>query len=227
MRQAVYWIAPLVFLLASLALFAALLPACAARSVLGGFSPWECSRVEARPAQVALEVEADRTRVLEAEIRRLERELIASANNCPVQPRQSLPDPDEEATFDRDRWEERDITVLEGCWELESDYTVYNLRTQEPYPVKDWRICFDESGRGDQSLSISTSTRCSGRVTATFDEANKLTIADEADLPCQGQFGMLQRRLTTCTLGSDQRAVCSTRDLVNDGVAEVQLRRER
>ena len=218
------------FLVASLALFAMLLPACAAKSLLGEYSPWECNRIEPRPARVALETETERGRYLEDEIRRLERELIARANNCPVQPPVTPPrpteQPEDDQTFDRDRWEDRDITMLDGCWILDSDYSVRNIETNVVTSVKSWKVCFDNAGGGNQELELTDGKVCKSDVTAEFSDDGKLVFKDVGDVPCTGGLKIFQRTIT-CTLGQDSRAVCKSKSSHGGSESNVSLRRER
>lgn len=236
-RHAAYILGPLAFLAAALVLVFALLPACAAISFLG-IVPEDCRPPLPDPATARMEREAERGALLLAEIRRLERQLLARAN-CPVAPPPAPPapepepepeppaDPPPEQTedqFDRDRWEQGDISIMEGCWLLDSDYKLRHIETGELITVPFWRACFDADGNGTQELRMSNGAECSGPMTADFTSDTEMQLSDNADVPCS-QGLRIFKRTTQCTLDQNDRAVCVSRN--QGGSSNIRLKRDR
>lgn len=225
MRGAVYIVGPIVFLISALALIVILLEACAIFSNLFGYVPAFCAKPEPLPETKRLEREVARGKLLEAEIRRLERELLAKAN-CPIAP-PATPEPQPPSDgIDRDLWEQGDLSVLEGCWELESDYQAKVIQTGQPFTITEWRACFDAEGNGTgQRFKASHGPVCSGPQRAEFDGNGSMIIRDLGNVPCTQNFRFLQRTIT-CTLNEDDRADCIATDTAG-GASQIKLRRAR
>ncbi|MEM0990194.1 MAG: hypothetical protein AAGK00_15065 [Pseudomonadota bacterium] len=242
MRGIVYWLAPAALLIVAIALYAFLLPACAAWSFLGRYAPGPCG-AEAAQDNSAFAEELARGRALEAEIRRLERQLVARAN-CPIippvvpaeEPPQDPPpeqppvEEDQEAVFDEDRWNDRDVGMMEGCWRLDSDFFGRDTRTGEEHRITDWRICFDGEGTGSQEMQIGDLATCEGPIQVSFEDDGTLVMRDEANLPCTGRFRYKVQYETRCRLGQDRRAQCVGKDVTGPASGgpgqTVTLRRE-
>ena len=189
MRMLLYAIVPLIFLAAAIVVYALTLPACAALPVFGEIWPGYCPAKGQPPALQALDREDDRRRALEAEIRMLELE-FAGLGPCPVAP--AAPEVPDNATLNRERWEQQDITMMEGCWILDSDFTLYDVRTGEPAPVTSWRVCFDANGHGQQTLKFSNGFQCHSAIAAKFRNAQELALDDMQDVPCNNSKRILR-----------------------------------
>ena len=126
MRLFSHVILPIGFLLLALAVSWIVLPACAALPVVGKLFPSRCPEASVGVDERMLRAGRERESALRARIGQLERELLALAQ-CPAPPAE---DP---AQIDPNRWDEQDLGLLEGCWQLDSDYTVRNVRTEELY----------------------------------------------------------------------------------------------
>lgn len=213
MRLLAYILAPLGVLAAAILLWWTVLPACAVVPLIGT-APW--GHCPAAPVERRLaEEEAARTRALLAEIRMLERDLAALAQ-CPV----PEPDPSEIAP---DRWEARDLSLLEGCWELEGPYRMRNLETGADEQVENWRTCFGPDGTGSQSFGFPGGVTCEGPMSARFADGGTLSLDDTAAVPCSDGNPIL-RREGVCRLDDENRVQCSIGDDGNTP-AEVRLRR--
>lgn len=224
MRAAIYILAPLLAVLAIVAVWRALLPACATATPLSLFG--SCPAADPPPAARAAAVEVERGRSLQAQIDMLERELAARSDCTPQEIRRAAPPRQAEAeppAIDQERWEQRDVGLLEGCWRLHSDYRVTHRDTGESVTVPYWRACFDAQGRGTQNIRMSDGTTCEGSVRAEFRENGKLRLRDAGDTPCSGGRRLL-RRDGDCDLDGAGGANCELRDRY--GSTSVQLRRE-
>ena len=230
MRNAAYVFGPIAFLITVLVVLLLLLRACAVVFLLFGVVPDFCAEPAPAPRASELDTEQQRSTLLKAEIRRLERELLARAN-CPVAPPPPPPEPEPERAqdeFDRERWEQRDLSVLEGCWLLDSDYRAQVIGTGEPFGITHWRACFDANGNGTgQRFETSLGPVCEGPQRAEFDANGALIIRDIGDVPCTQNFKFLERTIT-CALNARNRADCVATDRqTEDGGSNIKLRREQ
>jgi hypothetical protein len=105
-----------------------------------------------------------------------------------------------------DRWRRGDVSMLEGCWNLDSDYSLFFGRTQQEIRVRSWQMCFGADGRGRQTLVFENGMRCEGPAVGSF-RGQTLLIDDTADVRCSGGAYIHQRR-AECQRLSDTRAQC-------------------
>jgi hypothetical protein len=245
MRAALYVLAPLGFLAAALALFWTLLPACGLREALRLPVGATCPAAAPSPAASALGREAERRAALAAELRGLERRLLAlgPCEVAPLPPEPGLPLPSEAAApsaplpparpeppaapapdaIDPERWRERDVSLLEGCWMLDSDYSVTNVDTGQTLNVSYWRACFDAGGRGSQELRFSNGATCEAPMRAEF-RGEELRLHDGANVACSDGSELFERTID-CRLDDQGRAQCLSRQGERGGAANVRLRR--
>ena len=174
--------------------------------------------IDACPSSLASEirVETDQRAALEDRVAMLERDLARTGRACPqpvaLQPPPELnaqlepPEPDPDA-LDAEKWEEKDISVLEGCWDLSSDYRLENHDTGEITSVESWEMCFDSHGNGDQQIVMSDGDECAADTLASFVEDGRLQISDLDDVQCTGNF-YIYRRIMHCELEPNGEAAC-------------------
>ena len=179
-----------------------------------------CPAEEHSSASAALAAEAARARAFEDRVRKFERRL-AGLPACrpepppappppPDPPRAEtppLPPPPESDGLDAEKWRDQDVALLEGCWSLSSDYRLRNTRTRVVTRVATWEMCFDEGGRGEQTLVQTDGLRCEGPVRARFQPDGRLRIEDVGDLPCANNIIVHERRIT-CQLEPGGEAAC-------------------
>jgi hypothetical protein len=115
-------------------------------------------------------------------------------------PRQDLP---------QDRWDRRDLSMLEGCWHKYTSMATYNYDTGQAYRVRDWTLCFDRQGRGSQTITYDDGNQCRNPLRAEFTADTRLLIKDLSR--CQGGRGLLLTE-SSCQRVSDTEAVCNMRD---------------
>ena len=171
---------------------------------------------------------------LDRQIRNLRRQIAESERACVATrevPNQSQP-VEEKPSIEK-IIREGDTKNLAGCWELQSDYTLYlGGDANRPVKVKDWEVCFDDQGGGQQTIRFENGEVCRGGVTSEFQGNQKLSITDVGDTPCQSSrtFGKVSRRQTQCTIDVSERAQCVSRDYNRrneEGGSSVILKRQR
>lgn len=178
------------------------------------------------------EIEVNRNSELLALIRQLDREL--ADHNCAViyDDQVIVPlDPDA-ADFAEDSsnqllFEDQDIAVLEGCWQLEQSLTFENLDTSEETLFDDWQMCFDENGQGQQTMSSADRTiTCADDAPGTFDGSGLLVISESQNLQCSdGSY--IYRRDINCTIDDEGFLSCRARQPeINREGSPFRMRRE-
>lgn len=213
----------------ALAQAATLLPSCGLR--LGPFGDLVfCRAPAAGEASPELAAELERRAALEDRLRGLERRLAGLAACPPPEPvagpeppAQAQAEPEPEG-LDEKRWREKDISLLEGCWALASNYRLRDRRTGSVTGVATWEMCFDAEGNGDQRLVQTDGRECTGDVSASFGEDGQLGINDPANVRCTGGFH-IYRRMMTCTLEPNGEAACESRQPEIGGRSNVRIMR--
>ena len=209
----------LILLFLSLIEAAALLPSCGLRLGSSEYLDF-CHTAPSQGPSPELAAELERRAALEERLRGLERDL-AGLPACRPEP---APKSDR---LDANRWQERDLALLEGCWSLASDYRLRDSRSGEVTGVDSWTMCFYEDGRGEQRLVQNDGAACDGEVSASFDDDGQLRISDDGDVQCTGGV-VIYRRVMTCDLERNGEAACRSRQPNRgDGFSNVRIvRRE-
>ena len=217
MRRAALILLPLFIGIAAVLTAARILPACAV-----GVFAWadQCPAPPDRAAGDRLDALEARRAALEAEVVALQRR-VAALPACqrmaeappppPVEPapRPPPPPPEPPRDIDQERWDDRDISLLEGCWDLDSNFETVSSGG-ERYPVQSWSMCFDANGNGTQNFrAFRDRIPCSGPVRGAFDPDGRLSIDFVTDAQCRGR-GRILRREATCELTQEGRARCSS-----------------
>ena len=126
----------------------------------------------------------------------------------PERDQASQPDlPSDPQSLDRETFENRDVAVLEGCWDLDSSYSGRNIATGQITDYNRWLMCFDASGRGTQTMQGTDGSTCQGPTEGRFDDQGRLIIDDGTPLPCSNGARFF-RRVITCQLDGMGRAAC-------------------
>lgn len=99
------------------------------------------------------------------------------------------------------------ISVLEGCWELDSEYRTTEIETGRETLYNRWSLCFDAQGQGVERMRSTGGDTCVGPVQGRFSES-RLYIIEPANLPCSNGFEIFRRELD-CSLDPMGRANCS------------------
>ncbi len=209
--RAVLTILGAMFLVAATTVLSALLlPAC---GVLKTVAPtW----VDWCPANTQAAVET-RLAALTAETVDLERRIAARERElalmqCRRKPPPVVAEADEPVIetpppIDQDAWEERDISSLEGCWELDSKFSTTNRQTGQSSQYSTWRMCFDGLGNGREEMLAENGGSCKGSVLGRFDAKGSLMIEEPGNLQCS-DGGFIYRLSSRCELIGDGTANC-------------------
>lgn len=213
---------------------ALLIPACGLRTP--ALVSWlgVCPAPETLARQDRLAIAAAEADQLQREIAFLERELAAIPCTA-IHPVEDVPDPDPpaeqaripeptEPEIDSRKWERRDIGVLNGCWELDSNYSARHIRTGEVTHFNQWTMCFDTDGSGTEEMRATNGTRCQGNVGAEFDGGGSLVISEPGNLACDDRT-FIYRRVTSCRLNARGVARCQVNQPELGRTSSVRLRR--
>lgn len=145
----------------------------------------------------------------------LEREL--GARQCTA----LLADPT--APLTDDGWADKDLSMLYGCWNLDTTYRTRNVDTGTIRTYTQWQMCFDTNGKGTQIMRATDGTVCEGEVTAAF-RGNGLGLIEPGNLPC-GDGGYIHQRQIACVPAAGGRASCDTLQPETNGAATVGFER--
>jgi hypothetical protein len=152
-------------------------------------------------------------------------QLDLAQRQCPIEEAAQARSAAEPGYIDSEAWEDRDVSLLEGCWELDSDLSFIDRVTNELREAEGWNMCFDAQGNGSQTLSLAGDVTCSSdRVSAAFDASGDLVIRDNADLECSDNTYVFER-IITCALAVDGTAACQSRQPETGSQSSLSLRR--
>ncbi len=175
---------------------------------------------------------------LTAELAALEADIKRRLAECkPVEPPKpppkpppvaQAPPPPPPAPLPADRWAQKELTMLQGCWRLGRDTrgSIDLSGRSEACDIKAGRICFGANGGGDrQTTAICPSTgtiTCAAPITARFGNDSTLGTTQPA-VPCNPAKAHWNGPPNgmTCRRVSDTLALC--RDRLN---FEYEFRRE-
>lgn len=132
----------------------------------------------------------------------------------------------------REDWSSQDTKVLEGCWRLQYDYTMYyNGDPDRPNDLVDWGFCLESAGGyALQNLVFEDGLQCKNqRLYYAFlgrQDTTQLRLADNEDLTCTLNgvpgIGVVEREILCSLNSSGDYAECSSRtissDIWNDGI---------
>jgi len=181
------------------------------------------------------DVQADESK-LKAELAAVQADLRTKLAQCkPVEAPKPLPPPPPPVAqkpappLPADRWAQKDLGLLEGCWRLGRD-TAGNIAIgggrSATCDVKAGRICFQADGRGQRETSAicpgTGTVRCSAPITARFGNDSTLGTTQPAVrcTPTATGWNGPPNSLT-CRRVSDTLAVCR-----DGGNFEYEFRRE-
>ena len=168
-------------------------------------------------------------RALETRIAYLEHRLgglICKADPPPPPPPPPPPKPKSPSGLAPDAFDNKDISVMEGCWQLSSNYAVREINTGEITRFKYWRICFDRNGNGTEIMRSTNGVRCEGRLKGRMPGNGKLTMREPGNLQCDNDSSIFRRDIT-CTLDDRGTAQCNTYQPETQGSSAATLRRAR
>ena len=124
----------------------------------------------------------------------------------PPTPPPAAPSPD----LPQERWDNKDITMLDGCWHKYTNLVTTDLHTGRDDAVHEWKLCFGGTGHGHQTIIWNDGRRCEGDLRAKFATDGALDLRDVSH--CHGSRNMLPEE-STCRRLDDHEAECDMRDL--------------
>ncbi len=207
-----------------------LLPGCGVR--FGPLGDLDLCAPASPGLSAAMVREEGRRATLEGRMRGLEFRL-ASLPACPAPepppespeiPEPPPPPPPDPDRLDPEMWAARDISLLEGCWNLVTDMDVIALATREIRPVESLVWCFDDVGFGHERREILGGEVCTGGIRASFNQAGNLDVWNPANLSCTGLWTSgASAWQYECRLLTGGDADCSYRSAIDGRMREVRL----
>ncbi len=143
----------------------------------------------------------------------------------PPPPKPAAPPPTPSG-LDPEAFDKGDISVMEGCWLLSSDYAARDIDTGAITRFNYWRICFDGKGRGTEEMRATNGTSCKGRISGRIPGNGRLTMREPGNLRCDNGMYVFRRDIT-CSLDARGLAQCDTYQPETDGRGSATLRRAR
>ena len=198
-----------------------LVQACGVRLPLIGTVSYCAPDTGATRDQLAATLQASRD--AEAEIAALEREIALLACKADPPPPPPPPEPETPSGLDPDAFRSEDISVMEGRWELSSNYDVRDIRSDRVTRFRYWQICFDAQGNGREIMRATDGTQCSGALSGQLGQG-QLTMREPGNLQCDNGSEIFRRDIT-CTLDSAGRANCESLQPEINGRGRATLRR--
>jgi hypothetical protein len=125
------------------------------------------------------------------------------------QPQGQAPLPACTRALPKDAWDAGNLSMLNGCWHLNSNLVLYLEATQKPHPLANWVICFDSQGNGEQTATFTDGTMCTGPVKASFNGQHDLVIREPEE--CSGASPIVIGQWR-CKRMSDSEADCLRSD---------------
>ncbi|MGC9420560.1 MAG: hypothetical protein ACP5EN_16475 [Rhodovulum sp.] len=168
-------------------------------------------------------------REVENEIAKLQCEAVYEAPPPPEPPVPPVVE-NEAPVINEEAWKSGDLRVLDGCWELDSDFQTRNIQTGRITHYTRWEMCFDRNGNGRETMTATDGTTCKGAVFGKFLDVagprgqQRLEVREPGNLQCSnGSY--IHQRIITCELVGDGTALCSNFQPETGGRGEVRLRR--
>ena len=187
----------------------------------------------------ALRASLDQTmadgKTLAGELASLQAEFKIKVASCkPIE----LPKP---PPLQADRWAQKDLGILKGCWMLGHDIRSWRGEIGSPdreddCTTKASRMCFDATGRGQVESTvvcpIAGTIYCASPITAQFANDGTFTTTSPATQCQRGPPTRTEYRTTSCRRVDDYHAMCrktnsSRLDRPGTGHEEVDFRLEQ
>lgn len=194
-------------------LVVALIAVLAAPTIAGWLTPQAAvCRADPRGIETVglLLQEQERERTLRQEIARLQSEFGARRTACPLPPASG----NRTAALPRNQWEQRQVSLFEGCWNLRSTLSFTWFESGQTEQITGWKLCFDRSGQGTHEISLSSGRRCQQPVRVQFDSDGAARIKEVG----RCEFGGGNYKVNTdhvCRPVNENQANCESR--ANEG----------
>ena len=139
---------------------------------------------------------------------------VAPSPVAPPAPPASAAPPAPRAALPEQRWNEHDLSLLDGCWKLVTDMQL-NHPGAPSQGIRSWQQCFSRDGHGTQTVVVSDTARCEGPLRAEF-AGDRLNVTEPE--ACRGPGLSVARSVRACIRTNDQEAVCTGHDI--EGTAQ-------
>lgn len=217
--------------LGALALAAGLLLPLASAGLMSDWfvpGPAACAIVPGqREAMLSQAAEENRTAELRTLLATVTEEVGRRQLQCPIpvlpapppaRPQTPIPPatPPPRADLPQDRWNRRDVSLLEGCWTLTTGIRV-GPNPASMVPVRTWRMCFDTQGAGNETVQLENDTSCEAPLAASFEGGDQLRVAQRR--ACAGPRLTINRNDMLCRRLSDTDALCTGTNTSQGGLA--------
>ncbi len=130
---------------------------------------------------------------------------------------------DPTAPLTDDGWANKDLSMLYGCWNLDTTYRTRDVDSGTIRTYNHWQMCFDTTGKGTQTMRATDGTTCEGDVQAQF-AGKGLSLIEPGNLAC-GDGGYIHQRQIACLPAAGGRATCDTLQPETKGEATVGFER--
>ena len=124
--------------------------------------------------------------------------------------------------IDTSLWAQGNLEVLNGCWNLDWDYKMRDVQTNEIVGVTSWDVCFTSGAEiGVQTLLFEDGERCINQpIKGEFkniENQSKLYLDDTKDVSCNSGGVVFHRRMECELMQGGDYAVCATSSKQRDG----------
>ena len=124
--------------------------------------------------------------------------------------------------IDTSLWAQGNLKVLNGCWNLDWDYTLREAGTNKIVRVTSWDVCFKSGSEiGVQTLLFEDGANCIEQpIRGEFKNINdqsKLYLDDSKDVDCNLGRVVFQRRMECELIQNADYAECAISTLQRDG----------
>lgn len=192
------------------------------------FTAWAvsvCDTVEDRTQRDMLAAIDLQNSDLAQQIKHLERKLgtLHCKAEAPLPPLPDLKKPMPPSGLTEDAFDDNDIAVMQGCWELSSNYDVREINTGEITRFRYWQICFDANGNGHEEMRATNGVTCKGPLKGQLNDET-LTMREPGKLQCSNDSSIFRRDIT-CRLNGKGGANCETLQPEINGRGAATLRR--
>jgi hypothetical protein len=134
---------------------------------------------------------------------------------CPLPSPGQMPEPEprpQPASLPAERWQQRDLGLFEGCWNLRSDASIRWAQNGRVERIVSWRICFDRAGRGTQRIALDSGRSCEQPTRVAFDRDGAARITEIGR--CSYDADSFKFRADhVCRRVGDGEASCETREV--------------
>lgn len=120
-------------------------------------------------------------------------------------------------------WANKDLSMLYGCWNLDTTYRTRSVDNGSIRTYNQWQMCFDTEGKGTHVMRATDGMICQGDITAQFS-GNGLSLIEPGNLACQ-DGGYIHQRQISCVAADGGRALCDTLQPETKGAAQVGFER--